>query len=134
MLQPIHLIFMSAGLISSVSTAYWKVRKIYKDRRDAKELEKALVLQEAKEHSHKNKLAMEAKIELLESHFNSEIQALNQKIINIEETVTKDLAHVKESYNSEIKFLGEKISELKDEVSASLNQIVTLVSKLIEKS
>lgn len=134
MLQPIHIIFMSSALISSVSAAYLKVRKVYKDRKEAKDLERAILLQEAKEHSHKNKMALEAQIALMESHLNSKIQELDQKISSIEESVTKDLTHIKESYNSEIKFLGEKISELKDEVRASLNQIVTLVSKLIEKS
>ena len=116
------LITAIAG-ISGLFGLYHKIRKIIKDRHKAKELSDAILLQEAKEISNKHKLALEAKIE-----------ALSQKINNVEESINKDLVHIKETYNNEVKFLGTQISELKEELRTSLNHVVTLISKLIDKN
>ena len=120
---PLSSILAICAAISAMAGAYLKVRKILKDRRESKELERALILQEAKELSHKHKASLEAKIE-----------ALSQKIANVEESVNKDLVHIKESYNSEIRHLGSKVEELKDEMRMQINQVVQLISKLIDKT
>ena len=122
MLQPIHIIVGLSTAISGLSGAYWKFTKAAKQKSEDKELEKALIIQQAKEISHKHKEELEAKIE-----------ALSQKILNIEESVNKDLSHIKETYNNEVRFLGTQISELKDELRTSLTQVVTLISRLIDK-
>jgi hypothetical protein len=105
------IVEISAG-ISVISGAYLKIRKIIKHRKEQKDLERAAILQEAKEIAQKYKHELEAKIELLQ----------------------KDLEHVKESYTSEVKFIGSRIEELRDEVRTQLSQIVILVSKLIDKT
>lgn len=100
-----------AGSIAVIATAYLKVRKIVHERKKQKEVEKAIILQEAKEIALKYKRELETKIELLQ----------------------RDLDHVKETHSSEIKFVGERIQELRDEVRTQLSQIVMLVSKLIDR-
>ena len=120
--------------ISTISGTYLKLRKISKDRQKQLELERAIILQEAKENSNKHKLALEAKIELLENDFNSKVEALSQKINNVEESINKDLTHIKESYANEVRFLGSKIEELRDEMRVQMSQVVQLVSKLIDKT
>lgn len=131
-------ILAGSAAISAIAGAYVKVRKIIKDRAkeqsDQKALERAIVLQEAKEISLKHKHILEAKIEHLESELNAKLEQLSLKFANSEEAFGKDLEHIKDSYASEIRFLGSKIEELKDEVRTSLSQVVTLVSKLIDKS
>ena len=121
------------GIISIISGFYYKIRKIQSARRQAKELEKAIILQEAKEVAHKYKLALEAKITFLEKDLEVKFESLSEKIASVEESLGKDLAHVKESYTSEVKFLGSKIEELKDDLRLQMSQIVSLVGKLIEK-
>lgn len=131
-----HLISSIVGLsgaFSVVSGAWLKLRKIQAARKEAKELEKAVILQEAKESAHKHKVALEAQIASLEKDLEVKFHSLSEKIHAVEESLGKDLAHVKESYTSEVKFLGSKIEELKDDLRLQMGQIVTLVSKLIEK-
>lgn len=122
------------AVISAGAGAYLRVRKVIKDRSEQKAVERAIILQEAKEITNKQKLALEAKLHHLESEMLAKLDQLNLKISNAEESLNKDIQHVKESYNSEIRFLGSKIEELKDELRSSLSQVVTLVSKLIDKN
>jgi|ERR1035437_718443 hypothetical protein len=119
--------------LSSIFGGYLKIRRSIKDRQEAKVLEKALIIQEAKEFSNEHKLLLEAKLIALEAEMLAKMETLSQKITNIDESVNKDLEHIKEAYNSEIRFLGSKIEELKDEMRTSLGQVVMLVSKLIDK-
>jgi len=121
------------GTISVIYGAWFKIRKIQSNRRETKELEKAIILQEAKETAHKHKVALEAKITSLEKDLDAKFESLSQKITSVEESIEKDLFHIKESYASEVKFLGSKIEELKEDLRLQMSQIVTLVSKLIEK-
>lgn len=123
-----------AAVLSAFFGLYHKIRKVIKDRQEAKKLSEAIIIQEAKEISQKHKVALETKIELLEAELNSKLQALSQKIINVEESVSKDLSHIKESYNNELKFLGSKIEELKDEMRTQMSQVVQLIGKLIDKA
>lgn len=123
-----------AGAISILSGSYLRLKRIHRERSEQKQLEKALIIQEAKEISNKHRLALETKLEHLESELNAKIEHLSHKINNIDESFTKDLEHVKEAYNSEIRFLGSKIEELKDEMRQQMNQVVVLVSKLIDKT
>lgn len=111
------------GAVSVIAGAVYRVRAVLKQRVDQKALERALILQEAKEYSNRNKRSLEVRLETLERELENQVKALN-----------KDLEYIKDSYNNELKFLGSKIDELKDEVRVSLSQIVTLVSKLIDKS
>jgi TolA-binding protein len=111
-----------AVAISTICGVYIKAQKIAKNKKESKELEKSLILQETKEIASRHKKDLEAKIEVL-----------NQKIVSLEEAVQKDLQHVKETYNNEVRFLGTQVSELKDELRTSLAQVVALISKLLDK-
>lgn len=127
----------TAGAFSVMSGAWIKLRKIqanrHKAKEEAKQLEKAIIIQEAKEVAHKHKVALESKIAFLEKDLEIKFSSLSQEIASVKESFEKDLTHVKESYTSEVKFLGNKIEELKDDLRSQMGQIVTLVSKLIEK-
>lgn len=122
-----------AGAISIICGAYLRIRSVQKDRQKQKELEKALILQEAKETANHYKLTIETKLEHLETEVNAKFEQLTQEINNLEQSIDKDILHIKESYNNEIRYLGSKIEELKDELRTSLSQVITLVSKLIDK-
>jgi len=102
----------AAGSVAVIATAYLKLRKIVHERKKQKEVEKAIIIQEAKEIALKYKRELESKIELLQ----------------------KDLDNVKANHSTEIKYVGERIQELRDEVRSQLSQIVTLVSRLIDKA
>jgi hypothetical protein len=122
-----------AGL-STILGAVHKIRRILKERKDKKDLEKAVILQEAKETSHKHKRELESQIELLKTELTAKIDAISLEIKNIEEATKIELAHQKENYNSEIHHLGLKIDELKDEMRVQVSQIVLLIGKLIDKT
>lgn len=123
-----------AGVVSIVAGAWLKVRRVLKDRNEAKIVERAIIIQEAKEISAKNKAAVSYRLDLLEADLNNKLKALSEKILALEESTAKEIGHVKESYNSELRFLGSKIEELKDEMRGQMGQIVQLVSKLIDKT
>jgi len=122
-----------AGL-STILGAVHKIRRILKDRKDKKDLEKAVILQEAKETSHKHKRELESQIELLKTELTAKIEAIYLEIKNVEESTKIELVHQKEAYNSEIHHLGSKIDELKDEMRVQVSQIVLLIGKLIDKT
>jgi hypothetical protein len=123
-----------AGALGVISGAYIKIRKIFADREKHQHLQRALILQEAKEADAQLKAGIEARREVLYQEITSRIKAVETRIDNVEEAVNKEISHIRDSYNSEIRFLGSKIEELKDEVRTSLSQVVILVSKLIDKN
>lgn len=58
-----------------------------------------------------------------------EIQLQIQK-----DNVAKDLVHLKETYNAEIKVLGEKIETLREDLSNQHQNLVALLTKLIDSN
>ena len=112
-----------AVVVSTVAGAYLKVRKITKDHQKDRKVEAAAILQRAKEEDAKVKADMEAKIE-----------SLNTKLNSIHLSVEKDIAYIKESHSNELNALSEKIETLRDELRNQHNNLVTLVTKLIDHS
>lgn len=61
------------------------------------------------------------------------LDSLAKDIANLEQKVDRDIEHVKIIYNSEIRQLAEKIESLRDDVQKQHNQLVSILTKLVEK-
>lgn len=129
---PISSILGFAGAMSTFLGALWTIRKLSRDLRRERDLESAKILQEAKEADSKLKAAWEAKRELHLQEVNGKIKSLEDRLNNLEESVTKDFAHVRETYNGEIRNLGDKIEDLRSELRNQHGQLVTLLGKMID--
>lgn len=121
-----------AGTISTIGGAWWTIRKLSRDLRKDRELESAKILQEAKEADARLKAALEAKREVIYQELNNKIGRLESRLDNLEESVTKDFAHVRETYNGEIRNLGDKIEDLRSELRSQHGQLVALLGKMID--
>lgn len=110
-----------AGAITTVGGAYLTLKQIQKDSRKEAERNSARILQEAKEADERVKIDLENKLRQMEV-----------KLFTLEESVNKDLDHIKETYNGEIRNLGAKIEELRHELRDQHGSLVKLLSKLIE--
>jgi uncharacterized protein with von Willebrand factor type A (vWA) domain len=114
---------VEVGSILMVVFAAWGglwgiASKIRKER----EAEAAKTLKAAKEEDAKIKAEMEAKIRLLE-----------EKLKNLEHDTNKDFDHLKETHGSALANLGQKIEELRDQLNAQHAQLLSFLTKLIEK-
>lgn len=122
------------GAISTVVGAWIKIRSLAKDHRKERELEAAKILQAAKEAAFRVKAEVEAKREVQTEQVNARIAALETRLDNLESSVAKDFAHVRETYNGEIRNLGDKIEDLRSELRSQHGQLVNLLSEMIKKS
>lgn len=120
------------GAISSVVGAWLKIRGLAKDYRKERSLETAKILQEAKEGDSKLKIYSDSKREMIIEQFNAKIQALETRLENLENSVAKDFAHVRETYNGEIRVLGDKIEDLRTELRTQHGQLITMLTKMID--
>lgn len=125
------LIILS-GAITTIGGAWLTVRKLSKDFRKERDLEAAKILQDAKEAVGKLKAAFESKREVTIQEINSKFNALEVRLENLEDSVAKDFAHVRETYNGEIRNLGDKIEDLRSELRSQHGQLVTLLGKMID--
>jgi hypothetical protein len=111
-----------AAMVSTVAGAYMKIRKINADHTKQRKVAEAALLQKAKEEDAKIKAALESKI-----------MALDAELSNFKESVEKDFSHVRETYNGEIRNLGDKIEDLRTELRGQFSQMVSLLTKMIDK-
>lgn len=111
----------AAVAISTVGGAWLTIRKIAKDAEKSKKDQAATILQMAKEADN----AIKAKIE-------ARVEAVEVQLLNLKESVQKDMDHLKETYNGEIRNLGEKIEGLRIELRDQHGNLVQLLTKLIE--
>ena len=121
-----------AGVIITLGTAYLTIRKIARDAKREKREQAAEILQTAKEEIAKSRAAITSERALVQKDFEARISNLEQEFQAHKESVDKDFAHVRETYNSEIRNLGNKIEELREELRSQNNQMIGLLSKLIE--
>lgn len=111
----------TAGVIITLGTAWLTVKKVAKDaKKDKKEFE-AEILQKAKEE-----------IALKEKDLQAKIEAAETRIENLEKSVEKDLAHLRETYNGEIRNLAAKIEDLRSDLRNQHTQMVSLLTKMID--
>lgn len=118
-----EMIVSVCGAISVVGGAWLTIRKIQKDARDKEQVSKAEILQAAKEELALKELALQ-----------NEIHEVKTRVENLEKSVEKDLAHMRETYNGEIRNLGQKIEDLRSELRNQHGQLVQLLTKMISKS
>lgn len=110
-----------AVAITTLGTAWLTIRKIAKDAEKSKKEQAAEILQEAKEAD-----------ALLKTQMNAKYHDLELKVKNLEQSVEKDLGHLRETYNGAIMNLGQKIEELRSELRNQHGQLVQLLSKMLD--
>lgn len=118
----ITTIASAAAVVSTAAGAYLKIRKINQDHFKQRKIAEAALLQKAKEEDAKLKVAMEAKID-----------TLSAELSNFKESVNKDFDHVRETYNGEIRNLVDKIEDLRTELRNQFGQVVSILTKMIER-
>lgn len=97
-------------------------QKIVKNSKKAREEDSAKILHAAKEEDSLLKLKLEARIEKIDAQLKT-----------LEQSVTKDIDHMRSTYAAEIKVLGDKIEALRDELRSQHSGLVELLTKLISK-
>lgn len=108
------------------------VRKLNRDFKKERDLERAKILQEAKEAAAKVKQDLISQREIAHQELIHKYANLETRLDNLEESVAKDFAHVRETYNGEIRNLGDKIEDLRTELRDQHGQLVQLLSKMID--
>ena len=110
-------IVISLGTLIGI---YWNVLRIKKAFQDEmkERMESAIKLAES---------VAESKVKLMEVKMDNLIKEIN----NLEDSVQKDIAYMKQNYGSEIKNLSDKIENLRDETKSQSTQILALLTKLI---
>jgi len=78
--------------------------------------------------------AAKEEIALKEAVIEGKLREANQRIDSLEESVNKDLAHIRETYNGEIRNLGQKIEDLRSELRNQHGSLVQLLTKLIDNT
>lgn len=112
-----------AGAITIIGGSWLTIRKIQKDADASKKALSDEILKSAKEELAKKELELQGKLD-----------KLNTRVENLEESVDKDLQHLRETYNGEIRNLGQKIEDLRSELRNQHTQMVGLLTKMIDNS
>lgn len=112
-----------AGAITVLGGSWLTIRKIQKDADASKKALSDEILKSAKEELAKKELELQAKLD-----------KLNTRVETLEDSVEKDLQHLRETYNGEIRNLGQKIEDLRSELRNQHTQMVGLLTKMIDNS
>lgn len=112
-----------AGAITVIGGSWLTIRKIQKDADASKKALSDEILKSAKEELAKKELELQAKLD-----------KLNTRVETLEDSVEKDLQHLRETYNGEIRNLGQKIEDLRSELRNQHTQMVGLLTKMIDNS
>jgi phosphomevalonate kinase len=116
-------ILPSLGLITGLATTWYSVQKVVREYRKNRKKEADRILDEAKELDRAVKDRLEAKIDLLEAELHS-----------LQDSVAKDLNHIKETQASELRNLSDKIELLREEIRDQSSGILSLLTQLVKKS
>lgn len=112
-----------AGAITVIGGSWLTIRKIQKDADASKKALSDEILKSAKEELIKKEMELQAKLD-----------KLNTRVETLEDSVEKDLHHLKETYNGELKNLATKIEDLRGELRNQHTQMVGLLTKMIDNS
>jgi predicted nuclease with TOPRIM domain len=112
-----------AGAITIIGGSWLTIRKIQKDADASKKALSDEILKSAKEELIKKEFELQAKLD-----------KLNTRVETLEDSVEKDLHHLKETYNGELKNLATKIEDLRSELRNQHTQMVGLLTKMIDNS
>jgi uncharacterized protein Veg len=110
------------GLVTAVGGIYTGFKRLTANSKRKKEEYRKSILKEATEGVELVKMALESKIDKIES----DLQA--QK-----DSVAKDLGFLKETYSSEISNLGNKIEDLREQLNSQHSQLIQLLTKLVDR-
>jgi hypothetical protein len=111
-------LFSIVAGIGGAWLTFAQLKKHYTDEFDAKIAEMGDDCQKS----------IEAEVKVL----NSKLELINKDAENMEMVLTKEIAYVKEAYKGEIKNLGEKIESLRSQVQEQHNQLIGLLTKLVQ--
>jgi ABC-type transporter Mla subunit MlaD len=114
-------ILPSLGLITGLATTWYSVQKVVREYRKNRKKEADRILDEAKELDRAVKDRLEAKIDLLEAELHS-----------LQDSVAKDLNHIKETQASELRNLSDKIELLREEIRDQSSGILSLLTQLVK--
>ncbi len=118
-----------AGAISMIGGSWLTVRKIQKDAEYSREKHEGAIL--AKSQAQIDKAVNERK--LVQKEFEGRLAEIEQDLVAHRASVEKDFAHVRETYNGELKNLATKIEDLRSELRNQHTQMVSLLTKMIDK-
>jgi chromosome segregation ATPase len=113
---------ISASSVAVIGGIYTTTRHFLNSFRIKREMYREEILLKAREQADKVKEELEEKIKALEVEFNGQ-----------KESISKDLNYLKQAYTSEIKNLGEKIEDIRDQLNQQHGQLVSLLTRMIER-
>lgn len=120
-----------ASAIITIGGAWLTIRKLSKDFRKERELERAKILQEAKEAAAKVKAELVAAREIQYQDIAHQLKGLQIRQDNLEQSVEKEFLHIRETYNGALSNLSDKIEDLRTELRNQHGQLVSLLSEMI---
>lgn len=116
---------MLGALVASIGSFLTVLFVIFKMRAGFK----AEVLKENREFiDHTKELALKD-IERL----SKEMETLDNKVKALEAQLMREVEHIKDRHNTDLENLGQKILELKEEMRHQFSQLVSILTKLMEK-
>lgn len=121
-----------AGAITAVGTAWLTIRKINADFKKERAIEKAAIIQEAKEEDSKIKLAFETSRALIYAEIVNRLEDNEHDLEMYKKYVEKELGHLRETYNGELRNLGMKIEDLRAELRDQHGQLLELLTNMIK--
>ena len=112
----------AGGLVTAVGGIYAGVKRLTANSKKKKEEYRKSILKEATEGVELVKMALEVKIDKIESDL--KIQ---------KDSVAKDLGFLRATYNAEVAGLANKIEELREQLNSQHSQLIQLLTKLIDR-
>jgi hypothetical protein len=117
-----QIIMSVIGAFIAIGTAWITIKKIMNYNKSDKKAQSNEILRQAREEMDLKSKEMELRV-----------QAVEDRMANLEKNVEKDIDYIKQAYTNEIKMLGEKIENLRDELRGNHANLLGLITKLIER-
>ena len=121
MIVDMSTILTTAGSVTVLGGAFATIQKVLNTFKKKRSAYREAILYQAKEDMSLVKQGLELKIENLEEELKDQ-----------KESVSKDLGYMKESYSEKIENLSNKIDELKKDLSDSHNNLVLLITRIVD--
>jgi len=115
--------------IAAVAGAVVAIQKSFKNAREERESHS----EEKDKQAKKILKDAEEALELVKSQLDAKVEAVNVKVSALEVSTEKELAHLKELHNNEIRNLGEKIEQLRKQLNDQHTQLLSFLTRLVEK-
>lgn len=128
-------IFGAILVLGSVVGGFFKVSSMIKAEVTSK-YDGILQAAAEKGNTEKEKLKndLEGQIKEVKTDLDSQIKAVHEKIAHNRRTNEIEIKYLQDLHETEIKSLGDKIEQLRDQLNDQHSQLVSLLSKLIDKA